>query len=103
MRLGYHLDPLAQLANVATQREYLAEENDIIVEEMIIEPVGEGEDSIDVSGMVEEDGEVLENFSAGAWEEGFNEDWGGSFRDNSPEDIDEHGTKCLEITNRRGK
>ena len=31
-RLACHEDPLAQLADVATQREYLDEENDVIIE-----------------------------------------------------------------------
>src|SRR5579859_8183647 len=43
-RLQQHQDPLAQLADVATQREYLDEENDVSIESMEIEWVGEGED-----------------------------------------------------------
>ena len=74
-RLRQHEDPLAQLADVGTQQEYLTKENDVIVEGIEIE-LGEGEDSIEVSGMVEEDGEVLENLGTGAWEEGLNDDWG---------------------------
>src|SRR5579859_6266078 len=86
-RLRQHEDPLVQLADVDTQQEYLAEENDVIIEAMEIELVGEGEDSIDVSGMVEEDGEVFENLSAGAWEEGFNDEWGHGFDDDFSADI----------------
>jgi len=102
-RLQQHQDPLAQLADVATQREYLDEENDVSIEAMEIEPVGEGEDLIDVSGMVEEDGEVLENLSAGAWEEEFNDGWGHGFHDDFSTDINENGMECLEITNGRGQ
>src|SRR5579859_2410835 len=102
-RLACHEDPLAQLADVATQREYLDEENDVIIEAMEIELVGEEEDLIDVSGMVEEDGEVLENLSASAWEEGFNDDWGHGFDDDFREEMNENGMECLEITNGRGE
>ena len=79
-RLKCHEDPLAQLADAATQQEYLEEENDVIGEGMSNEGVCEGEDPIDVSGVVEEDGEVLENLSAGAWEEEFNDGWGAWFQ-----------------------
>ena len=102
-RLQQHEDPLAQLADVDTQQEYLAKENDVIIEAMEIEPVGEGEESIDVSGMVEEDGEVLENLGAGAWEEGLNDDWGHGLDDDFGEDMNENGMECLEITNGRGQ
>src|SRR5579859_7207320 len=102
-RLRQHEDPLAQLADVATQWEYLDEENDVIIEAMEIEPVGEGEDLIDVSGMVEEDGEVLKNLFVGAWEEEFNDGWGHGFDDDFRADINENGMECLEMTNGRGQ
>jgi hypothetical protein len=102
-RLKCHEDPLAQLADAATQREYLEEENDVIVEGMSNEGVGEGEDSIDVSGVVEEDGEVLENLAAGAWEEGFNDEWGGGFDNGFEWDTNENGMEGLDITNGRGQ
>jgi len=54
---------------------------------MLVKPVQEEDDSIDVSGMMEEDGEVLENLPAGAWEEGFHDDWDGGFDDNFMEDM----------------
>src|SRR5438034_2976457 len=64
VRLERHEDPLARLADVVTQREYLGEENDVIIEAEIRESLEEAEETIEVSGMVEEDGEVLENSAA---------------------------------------
>jgi hypothetical protein len=98
VRLRCHNDPLARLADVATQREYLEEENEVMVEE-----AGEIDESIDVGGVVEEDGEVLENLPAGAWEEGFHDDWEGGFDENFGEDTHENGMEGREITNCRGE
>ena len=80
-RLECHEDPLAQLADVATQREYLADENHVVIDTAIIESLEEEAEGIEVSGMVEEDGEVLESLDVGTWEEGFNDDFGGGFAD----------------------
>src|SRR5579859_6635443 len=61
-RLRQHEDPLAQLANITTQQQYLEAVDNPIDESMIIVPMIDGEEPIDVGGTVEEDGEVLENF-----------------------------------------
>jgi hypothetical protein len=52
---------LAQLADVATQQQYLNGELNLIDGLMITAPIIEAEEPIDVSEVVEEDGEVLEN------------------------------------------
>src|SRR5436309_2316099 len=101
-RLRQHQDPLARLADVATQREYLGEENDVIVETVIMESE-EGEETNEVSGMVEEEGEILETLPAGEWEGGFNDDLGGGFDDGFRWDMNENGMNCLKITNCRGE
>jgi hypothetical protein len=80
------------LADVITQREYLEQENDVIVEATTIEPA---EETTEVSGTVEEDGEVLENFPA---DRGFNDDdddFERGFNDGFRWDTNEDGTKCL--------
>jgi len=71
---------------MVTQREYLAEENDEIVE-----PLEEGEETIEVSGIVEEDGEVLETLPTGEWEGEFRDDWGGGFDGGFGWDTNENG------------
>jgi len=96
-RLECHEDPLAQLADVATQREYLADENHVVIDTAIIESLEEEAEGIEVSGTVEEDGEVLESLDVGTWEEGFNDDFGGGFEDGFGWDM--NGMECLEITN----
>ena len=103
VRLERHEDPLARLADVVTQREYLGEENDVIIEAEIRESLEEAEETIEVSGMVEEDGEVLENSAASVWEGGFNADFGGGFDDGFGWDMNENGMNCLKITNCRGE
>jgi hypothetical protein len=123
LRLEYHPDSLAQLADVETQRgylaeendaiievidvetqqEYLAEENDTIVEAMVFEAAEDKVDAIDISGIIEESGEVLENFPANNWDEGFNNDFEGDFDDRYRWNIYENGIESLEITNNRGK
>ena len=94
---------MARLADVVTQREYLGEENDVIIEAEIRESLEEAEETIEVSGMVEEDGEVLENSAASVWEGGFNADFGGGFDDGFGWDMNENGMNCLKITNCRGE
>src|SRR5579859_8032471 len=96
-RLECHEDPLAQLADVATQREYLANKNHVVIDTAIIESLEEEAEGIEVSGTVEEDGEVLESLDVGTWEEGFNDDFGGGFEDGFGWDM--NGMECLEITN----
>jgi hypothetical protein len=76
-RLRQHEDPLAQLANVITQQRYLEAENNAIEESTIIPPIIDDEYSIDMGGVVEEDGEVLENFGDDHGSGGFNDDYDG--------------------------
>jgi hypothetical protein len=81
-RLRQHEDPLAQLADITTQRRYLEREND---GPMMIAPIIEMEEPIDIGGMVEDDGEILENFDDDNDGDGFNDDydeWEGGLSDN---------------------
>jgi len=84
-RLHQHQDPLAQLADIVTQQQYLdeanARDNSLGEIESIME---EEEEAIDVAGMVEEDGEVLENFYDG----GFGGSDDGGFMNNDEIDSD---------------
>ena len=73
-RLRQHQDPLAQLADIVTQQEYLNAENEGDSTSIIIEPLEREEEVIDVTGIVEENGEVLENFYNDGWAEGLNDD-----------------------------
>jgi hypothetical protein len=65
-RLRLHPDPLAQLADVATQRRYLQEGSGAPVDsEPVVEEEEEEEERepiVDVGIAVEEDGEILEGF-----------------------------------------
>src|SRR5579859_4266483 len=99
-RLECHEDPLAQLADVATQREYLAGENNVVVDMARIDSWEEETEGIEVSGMVQADWEVLENM-VGEWEDGFNDDFGEGFDYGFGRDM--NGMECLEITNSRGE
>jgi len=84
-RLCQHEDPLAQLADIATQQQYLDEENARENAPGAIEPIMKMEEEpIDVAGTVEEDGEVLENFGDG----GFGGSDDGGFMDNDEIDSD---------------
>jgi len=78
-RLRQHEDPLAQLADMATQQEYLEGENEIVNARWVIESAGEEEEEpIDVAGTVQEDGDILENFGDDG---GFGESDDGGFMD----------------------
>jgi hypothetical protein len=119
-RLRQHRVPLAQLADVIAQQEYLEVENDTINEAPIIGPVGEGE-IIDADDRME-DGEVLENYGdhreggfpdeidsemndndGGHWDGGFPDEvdsemndnggghWGGGFPDESDSEMNDNG------------
>jgi hypothetical protein len=94
-RVRHDLDRLAQLADVTTQREYL--ENNMSFEGMMVE----GEEMIDVSGMVEEEGEVLENWVTGEWEEGYDDGFGEGVAEEF--DMNEKGMKCMKMSNGRGE
>ena len=64
-RLRKHGDPLAQLADAATQGVYLEADNEMDSISTMMEPerVGEQEeDLIDLAGIVQEEGEILEDF-----------------------------------------
>jgi hypothetical protein len=74
-RLQKHQDPLAQLADSATQQRYLDEGNEPIDESTIIAAMIEEREMVDVGGVVEEDGEILENFDDDQGEGGFNDDY----------------------------
>src|SRR5579859_5685975 len=82
-----------QMYHVATQGEYLAEENDVVVDMAMIDVLEEEIEGIEVSGMVQEDGEVLENLPAGEWKGGFNDDIGGGFDNGFGWDM--NGMECL--------
>jgi hypothetical protein len=73
--------PLTQLADIATRQQYLEAENDMIDEVSIIGPVEE-EETGDVSDMMEEDGEVLENFGDGQGDGGFPDEVDSEMNDN---------------------
>jgi hypothetical protein len=96
-----HQDPLAQLASTETQQEYLAEENDVIVEAMVFESTEERMEAIDISGIIEESREVLENFLTNTWDEGFNDDFERDLEERDIWNVDENGIESLEITNGR--
>jgi len=88
-RLRLHPDPLAQLADVATQQQYLQDTSEALAEP---EPVEEERElMVDVGIAVEEDGEILEGF-AGLSGGGYEEDWGfndgGGFPDEPESDND---------------
>ena len=68
--LRLHHDPLAQLADTITQQEYLHDAAEVSV---VPEPTEEHE-PIDMGIIIEEDGEILENFAGpldGEWDAGF--------------------------------
>ena len=73
--------------------EYLAEENDVVVDMAMIDVLEEETEGIEVSGMVQEDGEVLEPLPASEWKGGFNDDIGGGFDDGFGWDM--NGMECL--------
>jgi len=78
-RLRQHEDPLAQLADIVTQQQYLDEENAGETAPRTIKSIMEEEEEpIDIAETVEEDGEVLENFGdrgfGGADDGGFMDD-----------------------------
>ena len=66
-RLRLHQDPLAQLANIVTQQEYLQNAPEVPA---VPEPADEQE-PIDAGITVEEDGEILEEIVDGEWGGGF--------------------------------
>ena len=72
----------------------------MVVDMARIDSWEEETEGIEVSGMVQEDGEVLENL-AREWEDGFNDDFGEGFDDGFGRDM--NGMECLEITNSRGE
>jgi hypothetical protein len=94
---------IVEAIDVETQQEYLAEENDSIVEAMVFESAEDKVDAIDISGIIEESGEVLENFLANDWDERFNNDFEGDFDDRYGWNMYENGTESLEMTNNRGE
>ena len=73
-RLRQHIDPLAQLADIATQQQYLEPENELIDEPMMVAIVAT-EEPIDVGGIIQEDGEVLDNVDDNSGSGGFNDDY----------------------------
>jgi hypothetical protein len=96
-RLRLHSDPLAQLADVATQRRYLREapgapgdaEREVRMEEEeeVRGPI------VDAGIAVEEDGAILEGFADplnGGWDDGGFDD-GGGFPDEPESDVDGGG------------
>ena len=90
-RLRLHPDPLAQLADVTTQRRYLSEAP--VDSEPIVEEEEEREAIVDVGIAVEEDGEILEGFIGppdGEWNDG-GFDNGGGFPDEPESDVDGGG------------
>jgi hypothetical protein len=93
-RLRLHADPLAQLADVATQRRYLREASGVPADsEPIMEEEEEREPIVDVGIAVEEDGEILEGFVGprdGEWNDGVFDD-GGGFPDEPESDVDGGG------------
>ena len=89
-RLQQHEDPLAQLADIMTQQQYLEAENNAIEEPTIILPIIDQGDLIDVGGVVEEHGEVLDNFDDDHCCGGFNEtydEWDEALSDNGKQSI----------------
>ena len=65
--LQLHRDPLAQLADIVTQQDYL---QDVVTTELPIVPEHtEEQESIDTGLIVEEEGEILEIFGRGVSEE----------------------------------
>jgi len=80
MRLGLHQDPLAQLADTVTQQEYLRDASEVPIIPKLIEE----QEPIDGGIMVEEDGEILENFAGPLireWDGGFD---GGFYEEPEP-------------------
>jgi len=95
-RLQKHEDPLARLADVETQQRYLQVEGDTMIDRpMAAGFTEEDEERIDISGIIEEDGQVLDNFDDGTWGEGFNdEEWRGGFDyDNDNYDVNNDGNQ----------
>jgi hypothetical protein len=94
--LKQHADPLAQLADVATQRRYLRDvsgapaDPESVMEEKEEE---EREPMVDMGVAMEEDGEILEGFAGslgGEWD-GEDFDDGGGFPDEPESDMDGGG------------
>ena len=73
-RLQQHPDPFTQLAEIVIQQQHLDEGNDLIDESIVVRPVAREEKTMDVSGTVEENGEVLENFVYNIWNGGSDSD-----------------------------
>jgi hypothetical protein len=95
-------NPLAQMADIVTQQRYLEVETDDIPEAPAIREPAQEEESIDVGVIVEEDGEIAENFVRdqdgewdGVFDRGFPDepetdgDWGldGGFPDEPESDV----------------
>ena len=95
-RLQQHEDPLAQLADIMTQQQYLEVENNAIEEPTIILPIIDQGDLIDVGGVVEEHGEVLDNFDDDHCCGGFNETY-----DEWDEALSDNGKQSMIIINDR--
>ena len=66
---------MAQLADIATQQRYLETENESVNDPIIVTTTIEESEPIDVSGIVEENGNVLETFDNDHWGGGFNDDY----------------------------
>jgi hypothetical protein len=80
-RLSQHEDPLAQLADIITQQAYLEGESNVTEPLNAIESMERTEEeTVDVSGIVYEDGEILNNFD--------DDRWTGGFGDNGDIDVD---------------
>jgi len=90
-RLRQHQVLLMQLADIATQQQYLEAENDRMDEMFIIGAVREEEEEIvDVSGMMMKDDEVLENSGQGDEgfpDEGFPDDVHSDMNDNDDDQL----------------
>jgi hypothetical protein len=88
-QLRIHQDPLAQLADIVTQQRYLQEAPEALD---VPEPTKQRQEPIDEGITVEEDGEILENFSAPLgreWEGGAD----GEFPDEPESDVND-GLDC---------
>jgi hypothetical protein len=79
-----------------TQQVYLEVDNNAIEELIIIPPMIDEGDSIDVSGVVEEHGEVLDYFDDDHGESGFNETY-----DEWDEALSDNGKQSMIIINDR--
>ena len=78
------------MADVSIQQHYLEEETNSIDDSIIVESIEGPEELIEVGGIIEENGEVLENFGNSEWDEGFN--------DGEDYNISDNGNKFIFIS-----